>query len=70
MTESDQSQKRKTTKMLKITPEGKERLREVKREGETFDGALQRAIDALERDYETVREAAREGATDALEGRV
>lgn len=50
-------------KTLKVSEETKERLDELKREGETTDGVLNRAFDALEDDgdlEETVRQAIRD----------
>lgn len=35
---------------IKADPETRDRLREVKREGETWDGVLRRAADALDHD--------------------
>ena len=50
-------------KTLKVSEETKDRLDELKREGETTDGVLNRAFDALEDEgdlEETVRQAIRD----------
>lgn len=65
------SQKRRTTKSVKLVESTHGRLKEHKREGETLSGAIDRALDALESDDvdpETVREAARDGAREAIRG--
>jgi hypothetical protein len=47
-------------KTLKIKPKTKDRLNEHKREGETFDGLLLRAMDALEDEGDDLRTILRE----------
>ncbi len=54
-------------KTLKINEETKDRLDELKRDGETWDGFLRRAADALEEDCEieaTMRRVMREELDD------
>lgn len=56
------SESRNTTKSVKLTESTHTRLSEHCREGETLSGAIDRALDALERE-----EALPEAVTEALE---
>lgn len=61
-----------TRKTLKIHPETKARLVELKQDGETFDGLLNRAAEALEEadtaiSEQEIRRIAREAALDVVD---
>lgn len=67
-TDADEARQRQTTKSVKLTPETHGRLKEHCREGETLSGCVDRALDALDEDTRNVvKDAAREGAKEALE---